>query len=348
MGRVWLTSSLFDAAQARGIDIAYGAKVKGLLTDDTGRVTGVSARTPEGSRNFEAGAVVLACGGFESNPEMRTRYLGPGWELAKVRGTRFNTGDGIRIALDAGAQSHGHWSSCHAVAWDLNAPTFGDRNVADLFQKHSYPLGIVVNADGKRFLDEGGRLPELHLCQVWTRDTEAAPSCRFPDIRCQSLRETSGRVLHCPCHESGVGHHSGPCGRPRHRQAEIHRHCPEFQCRRHRRGVQSRRSRRQGDHRNRAAQVQLGAEARFAPIHRLRRDLRHYLHLRWPEDRPRRSCPGHGGRANTGPVRCGGTCRRALLLQLRRWVGADGGVGVREDRRGGGGEGGGLGLDAYC
>ena len=52
---------------------------------------------------------------------MRTRYLGQGWELAKVRGIPYNTGDGIRMALDIGAQSHGHWSSCHAVAWDLNA-----------------------------------------------------------------------------------------------------------------------------------------------------------------------------------------------------------------------------------
>ena len=44
------------------------------------------------------------CGGFEANAEWRTRYLGPGWDLAKVRGTRFNTGDGIRMALDIGAQ----------------------------------------------------------------------------------------------------------------------------------------------------------------------------------------------------------------------------------------------------
>ena len=86
---------------------------------------------------------------------MRTRYLGPGWELAKVRGTQFNTGDGIRMALDIGAQSFGHWSGCHAVAWDLNAPPTGDRNVADLFQKHSYPFGIIVNVDGDRFVDEG-------------------------------------------------------------------------------------------------------------------------------------------------------------------------------------------------
>jgi tricarballylate dehydrogenase len=99
--------------------------------------------------------VVLATGGFESNAEWRARYLGPSWDLAKVRGTRFNAGDGIRMALDAGASPAGHWSGCHAVAWDLNAPEFGDLAVGDGFQKHSYPFGIVVNARGERFLDEG-------------------------------------------------------------------------------------------------------------------------------------------------------------------------------------------------
>jgi tricarballylate dehydrogenase len=86
---------------------------------------------------------------------MRARYLGPGWELAKVRGTRYNTGDGIRMALDVGAMPFGHWSGAHACAWDLNAPPFGDRQIADLFQKHSYPFGIVVNVRGQRFVDEG-------------------------------------------------------------------------------------------------------------------------------------------------------------------------------------------------
>jgi tricarballylate dehydrogenase len=99
--------------------------------------------------------VVLACGGFEANAEMRTRYLGPGWELAKVRGVPYNTGDGIRMALDIGAQPYGHWSSCHAVAWDVNAPPFGDRTITELYQKHSYPFGLIVNLEGKRFVDEG-------------------------------------------------------------------------------------------------------------------------------------------------------------------------------------------------
>jgi tricarballylate dehydrogenase len=99
--------------------------------------------------------VVLACGGFEANPEMRTRYLGPGWELAKVRGSRFNQGDGLKMALDIGAAPYGNWSGCHATGWDRNAPEFGDVSVGDKFQKHSYIFGLLINAEGRRFVDEG-------------------------------------------------------------------------------------------------------------------------------------------------------------------------------------------------
>jgi tricarballylate dehydrogenase len=105
--------------------------------------------------DVKARSVVIASGGFESNAEMRTRYLGPGWELAKVRGTPYNTGDGIRMAMEIGASSYGNWSGCHAVGWDYNAPEFGDLTVGDNFQKHSYPWGIMVNATGRRFVDEG-------------------------------------------------------------------------------------------------------------------------------------------------------------------------------------------------
>ena len=99
--------------------------------------------------------MVLASGGFEANGDWRRRHLGEGWEEAKVRGSRFNTGDGIRMALEAGAGRAGQWSGCHAVAWDLNAPEVGNLEVRHRYQKHSYPLGIVVNARGERFLDEG-------------------------------------------------------------------------------------------------------------------------------------------------------------------------------------------------
>jgi tricarballylate dehydrogenase len=142
------------AAKSRSIPIRYATRAVELV-QDAGRVSGVLVRHAGREEVIKANAVVLACGGFSSNVEWRTRYLGPGWDLAKVRGTKFNNGDGIRMALDVGARPYGHWSGCHAVGWDRNAPEFGDLEVGENFQKHSYPFGIMVNAYGKRFVDEG-------------------------------------------------------------------------------------------------------------------------------------------------------------------------------------------------
>jgi tricarballylate dehydrogenase len=149
-----LVDSLTRAAKKNGIEIWYEARALSLMTDDDG-VHGVVVRKKGKTTEVRSKSVVLAAGGFQANPEMRARYLGPGWELAKVRGTRFNTGDAIRMALDAGAAAVGNWSGCHAVAWERNAPEFGDLAVGDQFQKHSYPWGVYLNAHGKRFVDEG-------------------------------------------------------------------------------------------------------------------------------------------------------------------------------------------------
>ena len=149
-----LVDGLTASAKNQGIDILYETRATGLVSDGL-KVTGVRVKRQDGIAELQARAVVLACGGFESNAEWRTRYLGPGWELAKVRGTRFNNGDGIRMALDLGASPAGNWSGCHAVGWERNAPEFGDLAVGDQFQKHSYPFGILVNARGERFVDEG-------------------------------------------------------------------------------------------------------------------------------------------------------------------------------------------------
>ena len=149
-----LVEALFTAAAREGIAVAYEARAVSLIAGDDG-VTGVRVRQGGRTREVRAKSVVIAAGGFEANSEMRTRYLGPGWDLAKVRGSRFNTGDGIRMALDIGAMPYGNWSGCHAVGWDRNAPEFGDLAVGDGFQKHSYPFSIMLNANGERFVDEG-------------------------------------------------------------------------------------------------------------------------------------------------------------------------------------------------
>ena len=149
-----LVDSLTASAREKGVKIFYDTRALSLIYDDFA-VKGIRAKQGDKAVEFRAKSVVLASGGFESNAEWRTRYLGPNWEMAKVRGTRFNNGDGIRMALDIGASPYGNWSGCHAVGWERNAPEFGDLDVGDQFQKHSYPFGIMVNAKGERFVDEG-------------------------------------------------------------------------------------------------------------------------------------------------------------------------------------------------
>ena len=149
-----LVDSELCIVQRLGGRVIYQARALSLRRDDSG-IRGVVARIAGRTVEIPARAVVLASGGFQANAEWRTRYLGPGWDLAKVRGTRFATGEGIRMALEIGAMPWGNWSGCHAVGWDRNAPPFGDREIGDAFQKHSYPFGIMVNARGRRFVDEG-------------------------------------------------------------------------------------------------------------------------------------------------------------------------------------------------
>src|ERR1700676_1559165 len=149
-----LIKMLTDSALKNGIKVQYDSRAVELIYEH-GRVNGVRIRKDDGLHELRGRSVILACGGFEANAEMRTRYLGPGWDLAKVRGSRWNAGDGIQMALAIGASPAGNWSGCHAVQWERNAPEFGDLAVGDQFQKHSYPFSIMVNATGKRFVDEG-------------------------------------------------------------------------------------------------------------------------------------------------------------------------------------------------
>ena len=138
-----------------GCEIRYDTAATRLIQDKNKKITGLEISSPDGIETINARSIVLACGGFESNPEMRARYLGPGWDLARVRGTKHNMGDGIKMAIDIGARAYGNWSGCHSVGWDISAPEYGDYEVLDNFQKHSYPWGIMVNTDGNRFVDEG-------------------------------------------------------------------------------------------------------------------------------------------------------------------------------------------------
>lgn len=140
------------AARRAEVDIRYGQHCTGLIVEDD-RVAGV--RIADG-QEFRADSVILAAGGFEANAELRRTHLGEGWQNAKVRGTPFNTGDMITAALELGADTGGDWSTCHSVAWDAWAEkNESNRELTNRLTRQSYPLGIVVNTEGRRFVDEG-------------------------------------------------------------------------------------------------------------------------------------------------------------------------------------------------
>jgi tricarballylate dehydrogenase len=116
----------------------------------------IMSRSGDTDHEIEAHSVVLAAGGFEADPDRRRLHLGDGWEDALVRGTPTNTGEVLDIAIASGAAKSGQWSGCHSVAWDAGAPAAGgERRLTNQLTRQSYPLGIVVNTHGQRFIDEG-------------------------------------------------------------------------------------------------------------------------------------------------------------------------------------------------
>ncbi len=150
-----LSDQLFGLLERKGVPVLYETRAVKILVDRRGKVHGVTIRDKESFRDISSKAVVLACGSFEANPEMRLKYLGANWELLAIRGTRYNTGEGLVMALKLGAQPGGHWGCAHAAQIDLNAPEIPDRSLSMQSTRSSYPLGMIVNPEGKRFADDG-------------------------------------------------------------------------------------------------------------------------------------------------------------------------------------------------
>jgi len=150
-----LSAAWFKATKNAGIDIRYGSGALKLIQNDKGKVVGVITKEDDGIKTLYANAVVLGCGGFEANSQMRAQYLGAPWDTAKVRGTSFNQGDGLNMALSIGAMPFGQWTGRHATPIDANWPSHADRKRGDQSNRLSYSFGIIINRDGLRFVDEG-------------------------------------------------------------------------------------------------------------------------------------------------------------------------------------------------
>ncbi|HEX4367857.1 MAG TPA: FAD-dependent tricarballylate dehydrogenase TcuA [Rhodopila sp.] len=152
---VGLSRSWFATAERMGVEIRYGASVQAILQDNRGHACGVRVRDDAGIQEIAGRAVILGCGGFEANVQMRTQHIGPLVGAAKVRGTPHNQGDGLRMALAIGAMPWGQWSGCHATPISADWGNFAPRELTDRSNRLSYLYGVMINRNGRRFVNEG-------------------------------------------------------------------------------------------------------------------------------------------------------------------------------------------------
>lgn len=156
VGRTWMDGEetiqhLISAAENEGVDVFFDAEAMELSQNSDKRVSEVKVAYGDELVIFDCEAVVVASGGFESSPEKRAQYMGPGYDDMKVRGSRYNTGEGIEMTLESGAAAVGQWSGGHMALIDANAPDVeGGANRVD-----GYQYGLLINLDGERFVDEG-------------------------------------------------------------------------------------------------------------------------------------------------------------------------------------------------
>ncbi|HMN78640.1 MAG TPA: FAD-dependent oxidoreductase [Burkholderiaceae bacterium] len=144
-----LVDVLAAQAEKLGVTFLYETTARSLVQDETGRVNGVVVGARGRGQQTLLGEVVLACGGFEGNSEMMTRYIGPrAVHLRPIcKGGYYNRGEGIQMALDVGAAPCGEFGSYHAEPVD---PRSGVSEPSIFI----FPYGILVNVDGERFVDE--------------------------------------------------------------------------------------------------------------------------------------------------------------------------------------------------
>src|SRR5467141_3579460 len=124
-----------------------------------GHASGVRVRDDGGVADVHGRAVILGCGGFEANVQMRTQHIGPLVGGAKVRGTPHNQGDGLRMAMAIGAMPWGQWSGCHATPISADWGNFAPRELTDRSNRLSYLYGVMINCRGHRSSTKGRMAP---------------------------------------------------------------------------------------------------------------------------------------------------------------------------------------------
>ena len=146
-------------AESMDIPILYNTKATKLITDESGAVIGVEAESDEANYTFNTTkGVIIASGGFGSNLEMRMKYNPEIDENILSTNTVGSTGDGIIMAEDIGASLVGME---HIQTYPICDPLTGTLLYFD--DARLYGHTVIVNKEGKRFVEELGRRDEMSM-----------------------------------------------------------------------------------------------------------------------------------------------------------------------------------------
>ncbi|HEU5307249.1 MAG TPA: FAD-binding protein [Acidimicrobiia bacterium] len=147
-----LVARLFKGLLERGVETWMEAPARELVTDERGAVVGLVV--DRGGQTVRVGArkgVVLACGGFEWNPELVRAHIG--YDVKPLSPPN-NVGDGLTMAADVGAHLtnlNSYWGT--PVMFDPEISRDGEL-VPQFEWGRGAPASIVVNGKGRRFANE--------------------------------------------------------------------------------------------------------------------------------------------------------------------------------------------------
>ncbi len=166
-------AAILDALEARALNLGVRfiyERIAHNLKVENGKVVGVEVIDPAGrDESYDASSVILACGGFEGNPDMEREYFGypPEGLQPFCAGARYDQGDAIEMALRLGAKRSGDYANFHASTVDPRSDKANPANKA-------FSYGVVLNSRGERFIDEGAKSPEL-MSEVLARSLWKQP-----------------------------------------------------------------------------------------------------------------------------------------------------------------------------
>ncbi|WP_114578993.1 FAD-dependent oxidoreductase [Saliphagus sp. LR7] len=141
-----------------------------VRTDERGRATQVVANAANGGYLLiEAGAVVLATGGFQGNEELVQRHITDHTKNLWLRSNPWSTGDGLLAARSVGGKATTGLGSFYGHNMAAPPAEISPREFVDVTQYYG-PQGLALDKSGQRFVDESSHYGEEGIAVATAKD----------------------------------------------------------------------------------------------------------------------------------------------------------------------------------